>query len=112
MSDQGVTADFPTTGGRPNNTGDPEKQNPGATDIASGANCKAKLSSKHEENTKTDRKTQEHHSSSFAVYDGQLMLGRIEQRGNKFTSYSTIGRSLGVFGNLKTAAAAIGDRLE
>jgi hypothetical protein len=49
---------------------------------------------------------------SLAIYNGQIALGFVEQRGDAFTAKTIKGKKIGIFGNLKLAADALSDTAE
>ena len=49
---------------------------------------------------------------SLAIYNGQIALGIVEQRGDVFTAKTANGKKVGVFGSLKSAANAISAKAE
>ena len=44
---------------------------------------------------------------SLAIYNGQVAVGFVEQRGDAFTAKAANGKKIGTFGSLKLAADAI-----
>jgi hypothetical protein len=97
-----------------NATGDPPKKRRKKRRPASVATTKAgpksKSQSSQAKNTKSTAKAQgsEHHS--FAIYDGQIALGFVEQIDKDFTATDVDGREIGVFASLKAAADAVSAR--
>ena len=93
-----------------NATGDPPKKRSPASVAITKAGPKSKSQSSQAKNTKSAAKAQgsEHHS--FAIYDGQIALGFVEQIDKDFTATDVNGREIGVFASLKAAADAVSAR--
>jgi hypothetical protein len=83
----------------------PQKRSPAPGATGSGTKRFRKASQK--QNTKSDVKAQAVERHSFAVYDGQVAIGLVEQADQSFAATTPDGRELGVFSSLKAAADAI-----
>jgi hypothetical protein len=57
--------------------------------------------------TKKPAETQEIDRHSYAVCDGQITVGHVEQIGDAYTATGTDGRPLGIFATLIEASRAI-----